>query len=381
MKKKNILFLITKSNFGGAQRYVFDLASSLPKEEYAVTVAFGGQGVLQDKLREVDIQTVSINGLDRDISLFKDFAVFKNVYSLLKETRPNIIHLNSSKISGIGALMGRITKVPRIIFTAHGWAFNEERPIWQKVLLWFFSWLTVLLSHQTIAVSHQIKDQIGRGPLTKRKTVVIHNGVKQAGVFTSEEAREIILENNPNMRESLPKDAFWVGTVSELHTTKGLLYAIRALQQIRKTHPKVIFVVIGEGEERKNLQKSVQDAGLSDCVFFLGFIDTAAQYLRAFDIFTLTSISEALSYTILEAGLSERTVVASDVGGIPEIITSRDNGILTPARDSQSIAEAVLSLIDNPGLRQRYGEALKEKVVADFSLEQMLRKTVRIYES
>ncbi len=380
MRKKKILFIITKSNFGGAQLYVYDLTRSLSSDEFEVVVAFGGEGLLKEKLTGANIRTVSIEGLERDINFFNEFRVFYQLLKLYKNERPDVVHLNSSKIGGVGSLAGRIARVPHIVFTAHGWAFNEERPFIQRFVIRYLYWITLILTHTTIAVSEQIRKEVCYFPFTKRKITVIHNGVDQAGVFSKKEARELLLKHNGKMSKAIPNDALWIGTVAELHKTKGQTYAIEAIDKLINGGQNVVFIIIGEGEERYNLQKLINDKGLQDNVFLFGFIDVASQYLRAFDIFTLTSISEALSLSILEAGLSESAVVASDVGGIPEIITSGETGLLVPVRDSNAISSAYLSLIKNKEKRVEFGSKLKQKVERKFSLKEMIDKTVGVYK-
>ncbi|MFC1733416.1 glycosyltransferase family 4 protein [candidate division KSB1 bacterium] len=380
MKKKKILFVITKSNFGGAQRYVYDIARSLSPSKFDVVVAFGGEGLLKDKLTQANVRTIPIKGLERDINLFNEFGVFFQLLKLYRKERPDVVHLNSSKIGGIGTLAGRIVKIPHIVFTAHGWAFNEERMWIVRKIIACLYWFTLMLAHTTIAVSKEIKNQVRFFPFTKDKITVIYNGVDQAGVFSKQEAREILLKHNKKMASAIADDALWIGTVSELHTVKGLRYAIEAVEKLVQEGKDVVFVIIGEGEERHNLRALIEKKGLEDKVFLFGYVDTASQYLRAFDIFTLTSISEALSYTILEAGLSESAVVASYVGGIPEIIKSGESGLLVPTRNSNAIATALSSLAEDEGRRNQLGTQLKQKVESEFSLQKMLDKTVEVYQ-
>ncbi|MEX0651967.1 MAG: glycosyltransferase family 4 protein [Candidatus Paceibacterota bacterium] len=379
--KKKILFVITKSNFGGAQRYVYDIARSLPKDTFEVVAAFGGEGLLKEKLEDAGVRTQAIEGLERDVNLFNEIKVFLRLSALYRKERPDIVHLNSSKIGGIGALSGRIARVPRIIFTAHGWAFNEERSWISRKIITLLYWATLLLSHTTIAVSKQIKEQVGFLPFTQHKITVIHNGVDQAGVFSKEEARELLLRHNKKMADAISSDAIWIGTVAELHKTKGQTYAIDAVESLIKKGRNVVFIIIGEGEERHTLRTYIEEKDLTERVFLFGFIDTASQYLRAFDIFTLTSISEALSYTILEAGLSQSAVVASDVGGIPEVITSGASGLLVPTRDVPAITEALMTLVHNETKQSMLGKALQKKVLKEFSLGDMLKKTIGVYNT
>ena len=126
---KKILFVITKSNWGGAQKYVYDLANELhrPNAEFEVAVAFGQEGQLAGKLREAGITTHPIRSLQRDVSVIADIKSFFELLRLFKTQKPDIAHLNSSKVGGLGALAARVAGVPKIIFTVHGWPFWETR--------------------------------------------------------------------------------------------------------------------------------------------------------------------------------------------------------------------------------------------------------------
>src|SRR5690242_919646 len=122
-----VLILITKSNWGGAQRYVYDLATNLPKDKYEVEVMAGGNGALIDKLKAAGVSADGSLTIKRDPNIKEDFSVLFKIRKIIKVKKPDIIHINSSKMGFIGALAGRITGVKKIIFTAHGWAFNEDR--------------------------------------------------------------------------------------------------------------------------------------------------------------------------------------------------------------------------------------------------------------
>ena len=174
-----ILYGITKSNFGGAQRYVFDLALESRKAGHDVTVLCGGNGILIDKLKEEKIRTIHIGEMGRDIYIGEEIESFFKILKILKNEKPEVFHINSSKMGGIGTVAGRLAGVPRIIFTSHGWAFNEPRPRWQKVFIKFLAWLTILFSHKTICVSDKTKEQIASLPYMKNKLVVIHNGISK----------------------------------------------------------------------------------------------------------------------------------------------------------------------------------------------------------
>ncbi len=378
MEKKKIFICITKSNWGGAQKYVFDLATNLPKDTFDVSVLLGGDGELKKRLDQAGIRTVMLKNSQRDINMFKVFLLGFSLIRIFLKEKPDIVHLNSSQMGGSGGLAARLAGVKKIIFTGHGWAFNEDRPGWQKILARFFHVLTIFLSHKTIAVSQITKDQIG-APWNK-KMVVIRNGLREINFKGRDEARESlsikILKNNPKSASVFEKNPLWIGTISELHKSKGLKYAIEAISQI---HENIIFLIISDGEEKKNLEDLIIKLGVSEKVFLTGRVEEGSTYLKAFDILTMTSITEALPYFLLEAGAASLPVIASKVGGIPEIIEDGKTGFLLAPRDPETIKKSLEELIKSPEKRKTLGNNLKEKVDKEFSIKEMIDKTIALY--
>ncbi|MFZ2303538.1 MAG: glycosyltransferase family 4 protein [Minisyncoccia bacterium] len=375
-KKTKVLFVITKSNFGGAQKYVYDLAVGLPKDKFEIAVALGGSGILIQKLHKEHIRVLPIFSLSRDVNPWSDITAFFELLRMFREEKPEIVHLNSAKAGGVGALSARIAGVPKIVFTVHGWAFNEERPIWQKVVIKFFSWITVMLSHETIAVSDAVKNDTRNWPLVSKKITVIKNGIKEPEFFTREESRTRIFAK-ANIH--IPEKAFIVGTIAELHKNKGLSYAIEAFAKLIHDNPNLYYFILGGGEENDRLEALIGLHNLQGRVFLLGFVDDASRYLKAFDIFLLPSITEGLALVLLEAGFAGLPVVASRVGGIPEIIENEKTGLLAPARDTDVLSQAIQKLTIDNALAKRFGETLCESVINNFSLTRVISETMCIY--
>ncbi len=370
-EKKKILFLITKGNFGGAQRYVFDLALYFSRE-YAVTVGMGAGGTLRTLLEQKGIRTISIPNLERNVNPLKDIRSFFSILSIIREEKPHILHLNSSKIGGMGSLAGRVCQVPHIIFTGHGWAFNEDRSLFSKVLITFFHWITIIFSHTTIAVSKRIEEQIIHLPCIKSKVVHIYNGIDSFFLEEKAVARKKIA---PQISATT-----WIGTISELHKNKGLDFAIRGVAPLLREDPSRVFVVIGGGEELHSLKQLAVTLEIQKQVLLVGFISDARSLLKAFDIFTLTSRTDSFPYAPLEAGLAEVPVLASSVGGVPEIILPNETGILVEPRSSEAVTNGLSSLLEHPSLRSTLAKNLKKKVQEEFSTALMLKKTEELYK-
>lgn len=376
-ERKKVLILITKSNFGGAQRYVFDLATHLPRDRYEVIVALGGNGMLAEELRENGVRTVPLQNLERDISFVKEVRAFKEINTLLRDESPDILHVNSSKAGGIGAFVGRVRSVPRIIYTAHGWAFNEDRPWWQRVLIKALHWLTIMLAHATITVSRGMQREMA-WPLVQKKMTPINPGRVVQTICNKTDARNAIVKNAPGLREFTGD--LWLGTVAELHPIKRLHNAIDAVASLVKEHPRLRYVIVGAGELREELTQYTEKLGLQEHVFFTGMIPDAARYISAFDVFVLPSHSESYGYVLLEAGHANVAVVATAVGGVLDIITDTETGLLVPPDDVPALRTALRKLTVNTDERARLSDALHASVL-ERTPDQMVHETLRVYET
>ena len=378
MNKIKILFVITKSNFGGAQRYVFDVATSLPFQNYEVVVAFGGAGVLKEKLKTAGIKTRTIKNFERTVNLRKEWGAMFELATIIREEKPDIVHLNSSKAGGTGAFVARLLRVPHIVFTAHGWAFLENRGIISKSAIWFFSWMTALLAHKVIVVSRN--DEIHMHmPCVSKKTSVIHTGISPIPFLTKTEAR-ISLFSREIIEQH--KDDFWLVSTSELTPNKNLHTALTGVSEYNATRTrKIFFTLIGTGELVESLMQYVKEHQLENAIMFAGYVEDAPLYLKAFDAFILPSVKEGLPYGLLEAGLAGIPCIASHRGGIPEVIEQRTSGILVDPHTPTEIVHALSELIEQEEPIQQYTQKLQKKIATEFSLAEMLRKTERVYRS
>lgn len=370
-----ILFLITKSNWGGAQRYVYDLATSL-KQRHDVSVALGGEGRLAELLRAQHILIHAISSLGRDVRLKNEFSSFLECYRLLRRERPDVFHVNSSKAGALGALAGRLARVPHIVFTAHAWAWNEERPWYARVIIALLHWLTVILAHRTIAVSHSIYDQMAGFPFTARRMRVIHLGITPLPLLSRAQARTQFFARFPEL--AAHNDAVWVATIAELHPIKGIPYLLDAMRLLHTTHPHTVAVIIGTGDEYNALEHAIRDRALTHVVYLAGYIADAATLLSAFDLFVLPSLSEAFGYVLIEAGAASLPVIATNVGGIPDIIGD-DGGMLVPPRNASLLADAITSSIDDPSAARVLGLTLEKRVREYFTKERMVDETETLY--
>lgn len=373
--KEKVLYIITKGNWGGAQKYVFAMAVASQKAGFEPVVAIGGDqnSLLNKRLAEVSIRTVVLPSIENTASIRSLRVAERALRDLFKKERPSIVHLNSSLVGIAGALAARSVNVPRIIFTAHGWAFNEERPRLQRLIIFFLHYLTVFLSHTTICVSDAIRRDVAHMPFIRRKLVVIRHGIVAPDFKTKEAARNALLPGKQN--------AFWFGMLGELHPTKGVFEAVEAFGQIATDLPDALLVIMGEGHARSELERFIETCGVEGRVILLGHVVEGSTYLPAYDIFLFPSRTEALGYAAIEAGFAGLPVVGTNVGGIPEVIQNGTTGILVPRKDVGALAEAMQILSKDAVLRRRLGEALKTSVTTRFSEGPALQATLATYRS
>lgn len=372
------MYIITKSNWGGAQRHVFDLSLAMKSSGHEVWVILGGEGLLKKKLEEAGIYTFSIPEMDRDINLKKEINSFKEIYTIIKDKKPDIIHLHSPKASGLGSLAGRILKIKSIITTIHGWSFNEERPVYERLGIIFFSWLTMLLSHKTIVISSKEHKQALHFPWVKEKIEFIPLGIKPITFISVDGAKQALAKIiGMNFVDFYKKNV--IATIAELHPNKGLQYLIQAIKIIAQEQQNTICLIIGEGQDKEALQEQIKKDNLSEKIFLTGRIDNASEYLKGISVFVLPSIKEGLPYVILESGLASLAVVATNVGGIPDIIDDMKSGILIQPKNYRELAHALSFMIEHPEERRSYGNLLKEKVSSSFKIEDMINKIARLY--
>lgn len=373
-----ILYVITKSNWGGAQRHVYDLAVTMKEKGHVPVVALGGEGMLMKRLEDVGVKVHPINSLGRDISVGRDAVSFKAIFNIIKREKPDVLHLHSPKVAGLGALAGRILRVKKIIVTVHGWSFNEDRPIAQRLLIASFSWLTTLLAHKTILLSEREYSQALHFPGVKGKLVLIPLGIKQPVFLSIDGARQEIAKRIGMDLNELGKRLL-IGTVAELHPNKGIFHLVNAMEQVAKDHPNAVCVIMGDGQDAASLRLLVKGKKLENNFFLVGYVENAAEYLKAFNIFALPSVKEGLPYAILEAAFASLAVVATTVGGVPEMVEDMKSGVLVQPKNSRELAHALSFMIEHPHMRREYGAALRESVVNNFSIEKMIGEVSKLY--
>jgi len=360
----NIVQLITRSdNIGGAQMHVLDLSISLQQLGHEVTVLVGGDGQFSELLQKKGITCVSISRLVRSIQPLDDYRAIIEIRSVIRRINPDIIATHSSKAGWLGRIVGKSLGIPTV-FTAHGWAFAEGVPRLQRSIYIVAEKLAARLASRIVTVSkHDLKLALQYKVTTPEQLIAIHNGIPDL----------------PNLEADPSQNPPRLVMVARFEPQKDHHTLIQALANLRDYSWQLDL--IGDGPLRPDMEQMVVDLGLEKHVRFLGECSNVPLLLKDAQIFVLISNWEGLPISILEAMRAGMPVIASDVGGVCEMIEDGVNGYLIPRGDSQLLAKRMMELITNADLRIQFGLKGRNRFVKDFTSNHMNDQILLLYET
>jgi glycosyltransferase involved in cell wall biosynthesis len=359
--RPRVMLVITLAEVGGAQSYVASLLPALA-ERYDVVVAAHGEGPLREAAADAGARFVPLRHVRRPIRLWRDLAGLVELSRLLRRERPQILHASSSKAGVLGRLAAAATRVPIRFFTVHGWAFSAYSGL-PSLLYRVADRLMEPLTTVTICVSEkELADGLEAGTCRAERSVVIRNAVDVAAAPRSRHDRAV-----PRLI-----------AVGRLKAPKDFLTLIHAFAAL----PEGSFeaLIVGDGPDRASVEAGIRRLGLEGRVRLEGERDDVPALLAASDVFVLSSRSEGLPVSVLEAMAAELPVVASAVGGLGELVVDGETGILVPPGDARALAAALGRLIKDRELRRRFGAAGGARAEAFFDLAAFRRAHVELYE-
>ncbi|MDP2933120.1 MAG: glycosyltransferase family 4 protein [bacterium] len=377
-QRPKILYIVTLGVWGGAQKYVFDLSVAM-SGDCNIVVACGREGVeLEQKIRQKNIRFQILPRLTRQVNPLADALTFWEIFNLVKKEKPDVVHLSSSKAGALGSVAAKLGGAKKVIFTIHGLVLAE--PL--NPLAWSLYWLAEKFSSffrdALIAVSNFDRNLAIKYHICQPdKITVIHNGldISKLGFLPRDEAKGRLAEFAKTELKGKPL----VVTVADFYPAKGLYSLVEAAREVLKKFPDAVFVLIGRiGPDYKKVKQAICQDRLAPNFILLTDLPAAAPYLKAADLFVLPSVKEGLPYVILEAAAAGLPIVATKVGGIPEIITDRSNGLLVPPADPKSLARAIDELLSSPELAQKFGRKAYDDA-GRFGLEKMIEQTRKVY--
>jgi glycosyltransferase involved in cell wall biosynthesis len=374
---------VIEATTAGAKKHVLSLVKALDRTQFSPAVACPrvrshayGDTSFVEELKSLGGIPVSLVEMRRNIHPLSDTKALVALYRVIKEGRYHIVHAHSSKAGVLGRLAAIRVGTPVILYTPHGFAFRGVR---SKLTRWAYiqiERLCGLWTDRIICVSPTEREGALRNRIAPLdKLVVIENGL---------DVGEFVLPLNPVAKKrqlGLDPRGPIVGTMGRLSWGKGLGCFLEAAARVSAAYPNVQFLIVGDGEARKDLELLVKDLEISAQTIFTGFRPDGLEILTLMDVFVLPSPHEAMPYTVLEAMASEKPVIAIEDTGAQDAVQQGEAGLLIPPRDPEALAAAIMALLRDEAKSQAMGLAGREVVESRFTLAQMVRRTEELYKT
>ena len=368
-----ILYFLNAYEEDGPGLLMCQIASLLaPREGMEIyTAALSRGGSLEERFKEKHIPTHVI-GMK---SAF-DRAGYHTLKSYLKEMDFDIVHTNILRADVFGRMAAHAVGIPVIVSTEHGLhAWEHRGSLIRKIVKWLYI-RTASYNSAIVAVSDAVKENLIKEGIPQEKIIRIYNGV-DANAFAPLDPAE-----KDKMRRYITDDQVCctIGLVGNLIELKGLRYFIEALPPVFEKYPQTLVVVVGEGPLREEMEKEVAKEPFSGRVKFLGKLSQiTGRVMAALDVLVQPSLTESFGLTVAEALSSEVPVVASNVGGLTELIEDGVCGYLVPPRNASALADKIIDLLDHPEKRLSMGRAGRERILNNFSLSTTVEKYLELY--
>lgn len=378
MRKIRVAHVITRLCKGGAQENTFHTVRLANRDRFDVDLITGqipsNETSIEDTMRAAGVDIIREPHLVRPISLWNDWLALRSLTALFKEKRYDIVHTHTSKAGFLGRIAARRANAKIIVHTPHGNIFHGYFSKPMTKLLIAMERHVARDTHRIIELTPGgIEEHMAEGIGRREQYVSIFSGIDlqpyDSAIAHRDETRRAL---------GIAPEHVLIGGVGRLEPVKGFPHFVEAAYRIADAHSNARFVLAGDGTLREALEQRAADLG--ERFQFLGLRHDVPDLMAAMDVFVLPSINEGMGRVLLEAGAAGTPVVASNVGGVADIVTHGETGILVPPRKPIRIAEAVCALIEDSDLRRKMGQAARAKVCPHYGLENMVAQLEALYE-
>jgi glycosyltransferase involved in cell wall biosynthesis len=375
-RKINILYVITKLELGGAQKQLLGLARGLDKQKFNPYILTACDGLLVDSAKNIaGLTLVRCKLLERPIRPVKDILALFFIRDFIKNNNIDIVHTHSSKAGILGRLAAKMSGVRMIIHTVHGWSFHEHQPGVTYYLYLFLEKICASFSSAIIVVSQWDQLQAARHLVGRQdKYKLIRYAINQDEFKNNPPAEQIRKEFGLSGEDQV------VGMVACFKPQKAPLDFIKLAAEISKTFPNARFILVGDGALRGKVCALINKLNLKGKVILAGWRNDVAAFLSCLDVFVLTSLWEGLPIAVLEAISAGVPVIATDTGGIREVILDSKAGYLVKPHDIKTLQERLEELLKKPSLRKEFTHFASLALESGgYTLDSLLKETTRIY--
>ena len=370
-----VMRLITRLNLGGPTRQVRTLGSALPSQGFPGRLLAGSVGDMEGEIvPPPDLDVQKVRSLRRGLNPVNDLRAGLEINRAVRSYGPTVVHTHHAKAGAIGRLMASRANVPVIVHTYHGHVLRGYFAGPAEMVFLRMERRLAKVSSALIAVSGNVRDELlSLGIGDKSQWRVIPLGLELKALMSASkeqlQARKAL---------GLPLEGQLVGIVGRLAPIKDHETFLETCASLAITHPSVRFVIAGDGELRTKLEERARSL-LGDRVLFLGWVMDLPSLYAALDVVVLTSRNEGTPVALIEAGACRRPVVATNVGGVSDVVLHEKTGFLTSPGDYREMAARVALILENPQWGRLAGDAARDHVGGRFSSERLVVDIVSLY--
>lgn len=361
----NILHIISGDLWAGAEVQAFSLIRACRGSDLMkLQVVTFNNGILSENLRKEGIPVTVF-----DEHMYSMFSLIAGCARLIRSSQSGIVHVHGFKENFVGGIAARLVRHATIIRTHHGKGMvgvGLKYNLIERINAGF-------LTDEVIAVSQDLKSLLVNFGIPPERITVVHNGIEPLAPLDSSKARALRSELGIAGNEKV------IGTVGRLVPIKDHRMLLEGARIILEREPLTRFVIVGDGPDMDSLKNLACDLGITSRVCFPGFRDDAADFLGLFDIFCMTSLHEGIPMALLEAMSLGLPIVATQVGGMKEVIHDNESGLLVSSRNARSFADACLRVLRNETTRERISRNAMLRVREGFLLDRTVKLTQDIY--
>ena len=387
MEKIKVIHIITRLDKGGSAENTLLTVKGLDREIYDVILIRGlsiESNMAEDEVRVVGksvreaegkgVRVITIPSLVRRIQPFYDLKAFFALIKILLYERPHIVHTHTSKAGILGRGAAFFARVPIIVHTPHGHVFWGYFGRLKTGIFILLEKISALITDRLVVLTEQEKnDHLHFHIAPENKFSEVHSGIN-LDRFSDTSVDPAAMKK----KLTIPEGNLVVGTTGRLTHIKGHRYLIEAAGKIVSSKPDTTFVFLGDGELLDELKNMASISSIEENIKFLGWRQDVAEVMSTFDVFVLPSLNEGMGRVLVEAMALGKPIVASDIGGIPNLVVNGENGYLVPVGDVETLAVKIITLLDDPGKREKMGNA-GQRYADKYSLEEMMKKIERLY--
>ncbi len=384
MEPIRVLRVIARLNMGGPALHVAYLSAGLAPRGYETTLVAGtlarGEGSMAYVAEDLGVRILRLDALSREISPFRDAISVLRLARLIREQRPQILHSHTAKAGTVGrlaALLAGDARPPIVVHTFHGHVLHGYfGPLKSQA----FRVLERLLGRMTtrlIAVSPQVRDDLvslGVAPAEKFSVV-------RLGVELGERVRTQVVGADARARLGIAPERFVVGWVGRMTGVKRTDDVLESLHRLRERGVDAVLLMVGSGPDHDHVEQRASALGIVRHCYFLGYQEDVSGWYQAFDALILPSANEGTPVVVIEALAAGCPVVATSVGGVPDVVREGVDGFLVPVGDVEQLAERLARLARDPELRARMGEAGRASIPARYAVERLVADIDALYRS